>query len=80
MRLNHIQTTSAVALGTLAMLFAMAFLLSSCQMADNRVTVAAAYGISTYTIDGCEYVVLKEDHGACIIHKANCKNTFHETH
>lgn len=37
------------------------------------------YKIEQKTIDSCEYIIIFGDKGRNIIHKANCKNSFHTT-
>lgn len=37
-----------------------------------------SYAIDVQTVDSCEYIICYGSKGRTIIHKANCKNPFHD--
>jgi hypothetical protein len=39
--------------------------------------LSTEYSIDQKTIDSCEYIIVFGQQGRSIIHKANCKNSFH---
>jgi hypothetical protein len=43
----------------------------------DGIWLSTEYAIEQKTIDSCEYIIVFGQRGRNIIHKANCKNSFH---
>jgi hypothetical protein len=47
---------------------------------DGGLWVSMNYKIEERTIDSCQYIIIFGVEGRSIIHKANCRNSFHACH